>query len=92
MSRRDTKHNMYFVYFLKSLKNNDLYVGSTEDIKNRLARHNTGKVKSTKFYRPWELLEFEIYPTRRDAVRRERLLKSGQQKEILKKKYGQIAK
>ena len=83
---------MYFVYILKSHKNGDLYVGSTENVKSRLAKHNAGKVKSTKFYRPWELLDFETYFTRSEAVRRERFLKRGQQKEMLKRKYGQVAK
>lgn len=77
----------YFVYFLLSLKNNDLYVGSTEDIKKRVTLHNAGKVKSTRAYRPWKLVGLEEYSSRSEAVQRERFLKSGQQKEILKKKY-----
>ncbi len=78
---------MYYVYFLKSLENNDLYIGSTENVNNRLKKHNNGQVKSTKFYRPWQLLDFETYDTRSEAVKRERFLKTGQQKELLKKKY-----
>ena len=42
----------YFVYFLKSSKNGDVYVGSTMDVSNRFALHNAGSVKSTKGYRP----------------------------------------
>ena len=83
---------MYFVYLLRSLKNNDLYVGSTEDIENRLTKYNAGKVRSTKFYRPWQLLDFESYPARSEAVRREKFLKTGQQKEMLKNKYGHVPK
>jgi len=79
---------MYYVYFLKSLKNNDLYIGSTENLENRVILHNTGKVKSTQFYRPWQLLGYEVYNSRSEAVGRERFLKSHQQKEILKKRYG----
>lgn len=78
---------MYYVYFLKSLKNSDLYVGSTEDVSNRLKRHNDGKIKSTKFYKPWQLLGFETYNTRSEAVKKERFLKNHQQKELLKKRY-----
>ena len=78
---------MYYVYFLKSSKNNDLYIGSTENVENRLQRHNDGKVRSTQFYRPWKLLGQEEYLTRSEAVKRERFLKTGQQKEILKEKY-----
>ena len=79
---------MYVVYFLRSTKNNDLYVGSAENVKKRLARHNGGLVRSTKAYRPWELLGFEEYATRGEAVQKERFYKSHQQKEILKRKYG----
>jgi len=78
---------MYFVYFLKSTKNNDLYIGSTEDLEKRLFLHNSGKVKSTKPYRPWKLLGYEKFVTRNMAVQQERFLKNHQQKEILKRKY-----
>lgn len=67
--------------------NGDIYVGSTADLDNRLNLHNLGKVKSTKAYRPWELLECRECDSRSDAVRLEKFLKTGQQKEILKKKY-----
>ena len=78
---------MYYVYFLKSMVNADLYVGSCEDVNVRLKRHNDGRVKSTKGYRPWKLLGTEEYNTRGEAVKRERFLKSHQQKGILKEKY-----
>ena len=81
---------MYYVYFLKSLKNNDLYVGSTEHLDERVYLHNSGKVKSTQFHRPWVLLGNEVYTTRSEAVRRERFLKNHQQKEILKRKYDML--
>lgn len=80
----------YYVYVLRSLKNGDIYVGSTDNVENRIKLHNFGKVKSTKAYRPWKLLEHEEYNTRNEAVRRERLLKNHQQKEILKKRYNLI--
>jgi len=78
----------YFVYFLQSLKNNDLYVGSTENVEQRLTLHNTGKVKSTKAYRPWKLVGFKECKSRSEATKQEKFFKTGQQKEILKKKYG----
>lgn len=87
MSRRDTKPSMFYVYFLKNFKNDDLYVGSTEDLERRLHMHNLGKVKSTRFYRPWKLVDYEEYETRSEAVRMEKFFKTGQQKELLKIKY-----
>ncbi|MFA5652402.1 MAG: GIY-YIG nuclease family protein [Candidatus Paceibacterota bacterium] len=78
---------MYYTYVLKSLINNNIYVGSTEDIKNRLFKHNSGKVKSTKAYKPWVLLETREFITRSEAYIHEMFLKSGQQKELLREKY-----
>ncbi len=72
---------------MKSFKNGDIYVGSTSNISNRIMLHNAGKVKSTKGYRPWELLESIQYETRSQAVKMEMFYKTGQQKEILRKKY-----
>ena len=82
----------YYVYILKSLRNTDIYIGSTDDLYTRIKRHNQGKVKSTKAYRPWKLLEYKEFNSRSEAVRTERFLKTGQQKEILKSKYGLVAK
>ena len=83
---------MFYVYILKSLKNNDIYVGSTSDFRNRLNLHNRGKVKSTKANRPWQLLEHYEFESRSEAFRQEMFYKSGQQKESLRKKYGAVAK
>lgn len=85
--RSGTKPNMFYVYFLRSLKNNDLYIGSTENVRERLFLHNAGKVKSTKAYRPWELLECREFKTRSEAVNQERFFKNHQQKDLIKKRY-----
>ena len=50
---------MYFVYFLKSLKNqHQTYVGYTTDIESRLKTHNAGGSIRTAKYRPWELMMY----------------------------------
>jgi putative endonuclease len=82
----------YCVYILKSQKNGDIYVGSTADFGNRLKLHNAGRVRSTKAYAPWALLEQRACDSRSEAMRLEKFLKTGQQKEILKAKYGAVAK
>ncbi len=83
---------MFYVYFLKSERNNDLYIGSSANLINRVSQHNQGKVKSTRAYRPWTLLNYEEHLTRSEATKREKFLKTHQQKEKLKKKYGLVAK
>ncbi len=66
----------FFVYILLSLKDNGLYVGQTGDIQDRLHEHNAGKVNSTKARRPFIVLHQESYPTRAEAMKREKFLKS----------------
>lgn len=82
----------YYVYILLSLKNSDIYIGSTANLQNRINLHNGGKVKSTKAYKPWQLLESREFDSRSEAMKQEMFLKNHQQKELLKKKYGQVAK
>ncbi|MBN4049683.1 GIY-YIG nuclease family protein [Bacteroidales bacterium AH-315-N07] len=66
---------MYYVYILQSKKNGKFYIGSTPDIMKRLAKHNEGKVKSTAHYIPYELIYFEGYKDKMDALQREKKLK-----------------
>ncbi|NTV22246.1 MAG: GIY-YIG nuclease family protein [Candidatus Yonathbacteria bacterium] len=67
---------MYYTYILRSLKNNRYYIGSCLNMDIRLKRHNDGLVTSTKAYKPWILETYEISPTRSEAIKKERLLKS----------------
>jgi len=67
---------MFFVYILQSIKNGRLYVGQTNNIKNRLRRHNKGLCSSTKYWRPWILIYLEVFSTRSQAIAREKYLKS----------------
>lgn len=78
---------MYYVYFLKSLKNDDIYIGSCEDVSIRIRRHNQGRVKSTKGYRPWRLLGIEEYQTRAESVKKEKFYKTQIQRQIIKQRY-----
>lgn len=66
---------MFYVYFLKSLKDDKLYFGSTRDLRRRLSDHNTGKVPSTKTRRPFELRYYEAFTKATDAKKREFNLK-----------------
>jgi putative endonuclease len=61
----------YYLYILYSSKNNKFYIGSCEDLSNRLTQHNSGRNKSTLSGIPWELKYMEKYETRKLAVSRE---------------------
>ena len=70
--------SMYFVYFLKSLKNEKVYVGFTsKDPGERLAEHNVGTNVWTKNNGPFVLRYFEEYSCKIDAQKRERFYKTG---------------
>ena len=75
---------MFYVYVLRSTIKNWHYIGQTKNIKERLKQHNAGKNRSTKAYKPLELVYFEAFKTREEVVNRERYLKSGVGREFLK--------
>ena len=75
---------MYYVYVIESQKNFDLYKGFTVNIKKRLDEHNGGLVDSTKNFQPWELIYCEIFLNKKDAVNREKYLKSSWGRKYLK--------
>ena len=61
-----------------------MYIGYTEDIAKRLKCHNSGKLKSTKAYRPYTLIYKEKFDNKTDARKRELILKSGKGREFIK--------
>lgn len=67
---------MFYTYILKSLKDNKYYIGQTKDLKSRLSKHNSGKVRSTKSRRPFTLVYFEEFESRSEAYKREQEFKS----------------
>ncbi|HSH50258.1 MAG TPA: GIY-YIG nuclease family protein [Bacteroidales bacterium] len=76
--------SMFYVYILYSDKFNRFYTGFTKDIKQRLKEHNSGQTKSTKPYRPWQLIYQEVCKTRMEARKREKYYKSGTGREKIK--------
>lgn len=66
---------MFYVYILKSEKFKELYVGSTNDLKKRIIKHNNGEVSSTKSKIPYKLVYYEAFGAESDARRRENMLK-----------------
>ena len=64
---------MYYVYFLQN-ENNELYYGSTNNLKRRLQEHNSGRTYYTKG-RYWKLIYYEAYLSEKDARNRKKQLK-----------------
>lgn len=74
----------FCVYLLKSLKDNNYYIGQTNNVEKRLEMHNQGKVRSTKSRTPFILIGFEKYLSRNEARYREYKLKN---KPSIKRKF-----
>jgi len=74
---------MFYVYVLRSLEKGRRYVGMTKHLDRRLKEHNEGKNRSTKGFKPFELVHVEEFEERTEARKREKYLKSGSGREYL---------
>ena len=77
---------MWYVYFLK-LNNDDIYVGSTNDLRRRVDSHKSGKVNSTKNHLPISLESYVAIRTESIARELEQYFKSGSGKAFAKKRF-----
>jgi len=76
---------MFFLYILESLPTGRYYIGSAQNVVKRLAQHNAGKTRSTKYYRPWKIIYTEAFPSQREAIQRERQVKSWKNRDYIVK-------
>lgn len=67
----------YFTYVLQSVRQKKLYIGQTANLKRRLQEHNLRQNLATKAFAPYQLIYFEGFIKRKDAINREKYLKSG---------------
>lgn len=67
----------YHFYILYSPSRDRYYVGSTSDsLEERLRRHNSNHKGFTGGAGDWEIVYKEVYPTKREAYKRERDIKN----------------
>jgi len=66
----------YYTYVLLSKKDNQYYTGYSSDLKQRIIKHDKGLVPSTKDRRPLKLIYFEACLNQKDALHREKYLKT----------------
>ena len=68
---------MYYVYVLEN-EDGGTYTGYTQDLRERMKRHENGSTKSTRG-KEWTLVYYEAYLSKEDAITRERRLKKSHQ-------------
>lgn len=74
---------MFYIYILKSEKNSSYYIGSCKNLEVRLKLHNSGLVRSTKRYLPWQLVYSESFYNLERARHRERQIKSWKKRQAI---------
>ncbi len=77
---------MWYVYILRSRMDNNLYIGSTNNIGRRLSEHNSGKVDSTKSRLPFSLEAYVAVKDKAKAVELEQYFKTGSGRALLQKR------
>lgn len=78
----------YYVYVIQSTKDKNFYVGYTNNIKKRIEEHNNGHVESTKSRIPFKLIYWEGCMSQKDALKREKYLKTAWGKRYIKNRIG----
>lgn len=72
---------------MKSINFGVNYYGHIKNMASRLKRHNQGKVRSTKAYKPWKVIYTEEFETKSEAYKREMFFKSIDGYQFLKSKH-----
>jgi putative endonuclease len=75
---------MHSVYVLRSVKDDGFYIGYSANLRRRLAQHVKGDALATSYRGPWKLIYYEAYLEQADALGREKYLKSGGGRTLLK--------
>ena len=83
---------MYYVYVLRSMSDDGLYIGYSANLRKRFAQHIDGRSFATSYRGPWKLIYYEGYVEQADALGRERYLKSGAGRRLLRKQLAHYLK
>lgn len=77
---------MHYIYILRSLKDKSIYVGYTENLKQRLTEHNSKKAVYTSAHSPYNLQWYCAFLDKKKALDFEKYLKHGSGHAFAKKR------
>jgi putative endonuclease len=78
----------YFVYIIYSKALDRYYVGHSQDLDDRMNRHNSGRSKYTKIARDWEVKYTERFSARSEAMAREKDIKRKKSRKYIENLVG----
>ena len=76
---------MFYCVYLLYCNDSRTYVGCTDNLRNRINRHNKGQVSATKERLPIKLISYFAFSDKYKAFEFEKYLKSGSGRAFLKK-------
>ena len=75
-----------YTYVIYAPRFDKIYIGISENPANRLIAHNHPKNKGyTKKFHPWIIIHIEKFDTKKEAMTREKQLKSHQGRNFIRK-------
>jgi putative endonuclease len=74
----------YTVYILYSASFQKHYTGFTSNLGQRILSHNELGKDWTSKYRPWEIIYFKEFESKKEAIEYEKWLKSGTGRRFIK--------
>jgi putative endonuclease len=77
---------MYYAYVIRSRIAGYVYKGHCEDLDTRIRQHNSGMTRSLIPYIPFDLVYYEAFDTRAEAIQREKYFKTAAGRRFLKEK------
>ena len=77
----------HYVYIHVSGEGKHRYVGVTEDLKQRLAKHNAGDVPHTSRHSDWTIETALAFRSKEKAAAFEKYLKSGSGREFARRHF-----
>ncbi len=78
----------FFTYIIYSISKDKYYVGYTQDMETRVAKHNNGATRSTRPGRPWTLVYSEKYTEKSTAIKREIEIKNMKSRKYIEQLIG----
>lgn len=75
---------MYYTYVLYSRGDKKFYIGYTENLDRRIYEHQVKNVHTTARYNKPELIFFEAFKSKEDALRREQYFKTSKGRTALR--------
>jgi putative endonuclease len=81
----------FYTYILYSKTLDKYYIGSTNNISHRLIQHNSKHLGFTGSVVDWQIVYHEIYDSGRDALKRERQIKSWKSRKMIEKLISSVS-